>query len=552
MFSRILNKSPQSAPSLEKLVINESIAMFHTILRNDKELLEAFEWRESLKKGDDKFPKAGDGSKISELRAALAAIDSGDTTIYRRHDEARESVIVGAAEFARFRQHMKTSEALIYEAAVFTAVTKCLYLRDLSGYTEGMDQTAIVSLQQELQAQILKALQFEILRLEYESKTAQTTALIEDPATPPSIKARASELLAEGWETKKDKSLDTLHAEMLLIKNDFDAIHQMMEATKAAYEEAKSKLSARLADERTLTAKTESRGLCAMKEATDCEQRQTMSLAYERLRGVLLECCDKMDKETADCNGFLDESVRQLELTLTTLAISQATKQKIKEQVRQFNEARQSESLRVLVLKAEAMLYLKSEIQNQVKADEKAYAELLVLSNNILACYDIPTDIAQLLRHEISNPDGSRPASERREVLERCYNAANSAKIERPMEIKTPLTRYGRYAAGSRGTAFAGYSVLYEPVATNSHGLFNHSTQNQYKNKQLLLGIGLILLGATVLSITIMSAIATFGASAPLAALALPLSMSLAASGVAILGMAGLGLAGTGGYALSK
>lgn len=550
-IKELFKPTPQPT-TIKKDLVSESIEKFRQILSSPDLLLESFDIRGSLRNNERIFPSKDDGSTIEHIYAALEAIDRGDRSVYRQNDETRAMVIVGAESFARFREHMKTSEALKYDAAAFAVVAFSNYGDDLGAITLTDDEEERVTKQKELQAQILNALQFEILRLEYESKTIQTSMLIEDPATPPSMIERAKELLAEGWDTKQAKSLDELHHEMILIQKDFDAIHQMMDETKAAYKAAKSKLSARIADDHALTEEIKLFGLNVMKQANECEERQNMSLAYESLRVMLLECCDEMEKQIENKKEWLNEAVRLFSLTLNMHGISEATKTIIEDHVRQFEQDRDTKSLSEMVSRATALLDLKSEIQKKIKADDSAYAKLVASSTSILACYDIPDEYAQPLRDELSNTDTSRAASEKLEALERCFNAANQEKRVREIEIETPPKTYRRYAAGSGGIVSTGSSFSYKPVATNSHGLFNHSTQNQYKNKQLLLGIGLILLGVTVLSITIMAAIATFGASAPLAALALPLSLSLAASGVVILGMAGIGLAATGGYALSK
>lgn len=544
MFSRISTQSPkQTAPSgssVTEQVIKESIKIFHAILQNDDKLLNAFWTRGSLEEDGHIFPVEGDETTMEKVRCALEAIDRGDTTTFCRHDETRESVIVGAVEFARFREHMKTSEALIYEAAAFTSVTICVYEKEPSADSLEMDPEDLVRAQKELQEKILQALQIEILRLEYEKHTSETRLLIDDPAIPASMTVRVAELIQEDWDIKKTKSIVALHNEMILIKKEFDNIHQMMEASQIAYEEAKEGLIARLKDDYCLTPEIAQLGKAGIKTANECEERQIKSLAYQGLRTMLLECMDAMDKQKQKHIEYLDFASMQLLKTLNEPGISEASIKKINETDRQFQDDRKTKSLGELVENAKKLLDFKSGIQRQINQDKQAYKKLIELSSTILDCYDIPEEFAQPLRDEISKSD-TRAESEKLEALQLVFNAANDAKTVRQMEIKTTHKTHGRYAVGLPPTD-----------SLNDRVSLNHSTQNQYKNKQLLLGIGLILLGVAVLSITIMTAIATFGASAPLAALALPLSLSLAASGVSILGMTGLGLAATGGYALSK
>ena len=418
-----------------------------------------------------------------------------------------------------------------------------------------------VAKQKEIREQVMNALLFEMLRLEYESKTAQTKELIDNPMIPRNLIQRADELLSEGWDIKKGKSLAELHIEMTFIKNDFDLIYQVLDATKLAYEAAKTKLERLIADDSTLTKDIRLLGVKTLEQVNECEERQNVSLAYESLRVMLLECCDTIEQQIKAKKRWLNDTFEQFSQTINTPGISDASKKIVADKIRQFEQDRETKSFRELVESADKLLLLKATIEGEIKTEQNAYKDLVNSSDYLLIYYNVPEEFAAPLRTELGKQAiDSGPLSEKIEALKDLYDAAYSAKTRRPKKLETSCRGKGSYAGvpNEKGDSTLPWQQSSLGRSANnarslkSQSMFNHSTQDQYKNKQLLLGIGLILLGVTVLSITIMSAIATFGASAPLAGLALPLSMSLAASGMAIIGAASIGVAATGGYVLSK
>ena len=175
----------------------EHLETFDLILSDAQALLDAFKARESLSKDKERFPTAE--TKIAELRLALAAIDSGDCSVYRRSGQDAERPLVVVEEpiydLATIRADMKPSTALIYDAAVFNTLGihfartdsfsqtyRSLILSAAEGTEESLNDEQLA-----LGLSIKVQLANRILTLEHDKIYKQ---LVEDPEIPESYKTK--------------------------------------------------------------------------------------------------------------------------------------------------------------------------------------------------------------------------------------------------------------------------------------------------------------------------------------------------------------------------
>lgn len=519
-------------------LITDVITDFHTILKDNDQLVEAFRIRSSLKKNKEVFPAENDDCTIDEIHTALNAIDKDDKTIYSRHDEHRPNVIVDDASFVRFRQHMKLSDALIYDAAAFTATANCMNRNAPKQPKQGErvelpDEETIVE-QRQLQQDILDALTFEILKLEYQQKAAPIQLLIAEPSIPERIKVRAALLIQQPWDEKiQGKTLDALHDEMILIKNEWDIIDQQMQALEEAYLTEKNRLIARL---RTpLAAEARTIGVRALQQIRDAEVKQNVSLIYHELREIVLNASTAMNTAT---QRHVEFSENQLRNTLNEPGLLPEQKKSIETALSEFEKNKNTTSLDILSGRATELLELKSSIQKEINVQDRlAYQEMLKNSKELLKNNHITPTNRAWLETKIKEENGNRSVSDKLRSLAPAYK-----------ETKKQVDKRSSQASGEFNSLSRRPTIT--PVTTQP--TFFKDPPKQHQDKSILRGLGLVFLGGTILSLTVLSAIATFGAGSFLPALALPFCLSLAVSGITVLGLAGIGVAAKGGFDLSR
>ena len=146
-----------------------------------------------------RFPTSS--SSIDEFKAALKAIDSGETSLYKRYelDKGRQLQIIEEPAYdlgCSIQQHIQPlSLRLTYDAACFDTVFNLLYSPDqpiapmfdalLTSYTD--DHQTILTEKKALEGVLKKSLEVEILKFEY-ARITQT--IIAHKGTPFEIKEK--------------------------------------------------------------------------------------------------------------------------------------------------------------------------------------------------------------------------------------------------------------------------------------------------------------------------------------------------------------------------
>ena len=179
--------------------IGIAVDMFREILSNDKKLQEAFCGRQSLQKNRERFPT--ESTSIEEFKAALTAINKGDTSVYSRYtlDEGRQLQIIEEPAFdlgCSIQQYIQPlSLRLAYDAACFDTVFHLLYsptqpiapMFDELSANYSDDQETILKEKKALEIVLKKALEIEILKFEY---ARITKIIIGHKDTPPEVKEK--------------------------------------------------------------------------------------------------------------------------------------------------------------------------------------------------------------------------------------------------------------------------------------------------------------------------------------------------------------------------